>query len=154
MVDLEGFKNRDILPLEVQASLRNNNQVSEGATSEIIKNALKAAEYDKNQIIKEINTGLLLANKESIINDFITPASDAKEINYIQEDQKWIWNIIIENWEDQLEINFNFLYDTLLQSCKFKFTPKNMYIKRQLELLNKFNRILDKYKDKISYKVS
>lgn len=150
MVDLEGFKNRDILPPEVQASLRNNNQVSEGATSEIIKNALKAAEYDKSQIIKEINTGLLLANKESIINDFITPASNAKEINYVQEDEK----IIIESWKDQLEINFNFLYDTLLQSCKFKFTPRNMYIKRQLELLNKFNRILDKYKDKISYKVS
>ena len=150
MVHLEDFNNRDILPPEVQASLRYNNQVSEGAISEIIENALKAAEYDKDQTIKEINTGLLLDNKGSIINDFITPASNAKEINYVQEDEK----IIIENWKDQLEINFNFLYDTLLQSCKFKFTPRNMYIKRQLELLNKFNRILDKYKDKICYKVS
>ena len=97
MVHLEDFNNRDILLPEVQASLRNNKQVSEGATSKIIKNALKAAEYDKDQTIKEINTGLFLANKESIINDFITPASNAKEINYVQEDRTRKQSIIIEN---------------------------------------------------------
>lgn len=138
----------EILPDDVKTSIIGLNDPH--VINKIISAFETAAEYNKEQIIKQISDGLQFSYPKSLIKHFITPASENNEIEYEQNKYQTIWYITIRDWKDSLTIRFN-LWNYLIQTCKFDFTPKSMYIKRQLELIKKFKTILEQYKDKIEY---